>query len=213
MQPQTHIVALVLPLIALGLGVTSGAQADVSFSDVQSFDDDALVDGSSLLVRTETGVAMTINTKDLQPQGAYTTWWVTFNNPAACATPCECMGADLTVPDVDGAAFWATGRVADRFGQAEFAANTDFGELPERDDQVLEANEDGIQPGAEIHLVVRSHGRALGRFLEDQLTTLNGGCPPNECLNEQLVAKARRLVAGRTGADRECAPDGGGGHH
>jgi hypothetical protein len=42
---------------------------------------------------------------------------------------------------------------------------------------------------AEIHLVVRSHGPASAdpAVLQQQLTTFNGGCPPNTCMNVQAA--------------------------
>ena len=55
-----------------------------------------------------------------------------------------------------------------------------------------------VLPGAEIHLVIRAHGPALGdpETLATQLTRLNGGCPPNACADIQLSvhpAKQPRL--------------------
>ncbi|MBI3245111.1 MAG: hypothetical protein HYZ50_01245 [Deltaproteobacteria bacterium] len=42
---------------------------------------------------------------------------------------------------------------------------------------------------AEIHLVVRTHGLASTdpAVLQLQLTTFNGGCPPNTCVNVQVA--------------------------
>lgn len=191
MQVRKRLVTFLLPTAALAFAVPNvvQAQSETSFAEMQRNSDRSVIEGtSSLLVRTDDGVAMTINTRELQRRGAYTNWWITFNDPEECSTPCECTGDDLGTPAVNGGVFWATGRVADRFGQAEFAANTDFGERPDGEGQIPNPDLDNpVAEGAEIHLVVRSHGRALGRFLEEQLTTINGGCPPNECVDVQFA--------------------------
>jgi hypothetical protein len=41
---------------------------------------------------------------------------------------------------------------------------------------------------SEIHLVLRSHGPAMvdnPQVLQEQLSSFNGGCPPNTCGNLQ----------------------------
>lgn len=42
--------------------------------------------------------------------------------------------------------------------------------------------------GAEIHFVIRTHGQAIPDLVDEQISTLNGGCPPNTCSNV-LMAK------------------------
>jgi hypothetical protein len=38
---------------------------------------------------------------------------------------------------------------------------------------------------AEMHLVIRSHGQPLSGMIEEQISSFNGGCPPNTCANVQ----------------------------
>ena len=150
----------------------------VSFAGVGSFFDPEEIDGSSILVRTETGIAYTLSTRELAPGAAYTNWWVAFNNPEDCVDPCNCSDVDFANPDEVISVFWATGRVADSNGQGDFAANVDFGELPSNPDQVAFGLANPIEPGAEVHVIVRTHGEAsaLPDVLEAQLTEFNGGC-------------------------------------
>lgn len=136
------------------------------------------VDGASILFRDEDGVAYTFNTRGLQRAATYTNWWVAFNNPEDCFVPCACSGADFGNSDVEIGVFWATGRVANGFGQADFTAEIEYGELPDGFDQVRPARPNPIRPGAEILLIVRAHGPTVGNG-EAQLTQFNGGCPPN----------------------------------
>ncbi len=165
----------------------------VSIAPVGAFPDAAgspltPVDGTSFLFRTGTGVAFTLNTRSLAPGSPYTAWWVVFNRPKACLAPYACEGADLSNPEVKPGVYFATGRVADEHGQASFAAELDYGELPEGEDQVPNpARANPVRPKAEIHLVLRSHGPARDdpEGLEAQLSQFNGGCPPNACANVQ----------------------------
>lgn len=149
-----------------------------SFAGVGSFFGPEEIDGSSILVRAESGVAYTLSTRELEPGAAYTNWWVAFNNPEDCVDPCNCSDADFDNPDEVISVFWATGRVADDHGQGDFAANVDFGELPPNPNQVAFGLANPIVPGAEVHVIVRTHGQAstLPRALEAQLTEFNGGC-------------------------------------
>ena len=157
------------------------------------------VDGTSVLVRTKTGVGFTLDTTALAPEAPYTAWWVAFNRPRECFTPYACGAVDLDNAAAKVGVFFAAGRLTDAYGQASFAAQVDYGELPEGEDQVPNpARANPVEPGAEIHILLRAHGPALEdpEALEAQLTQLNGGCPPNTCANVQasvhLSPKARR---------------------
>lgn len=158
------------------------AVSTVSFAGVERFEvaGGGAVDGATILNRSEEGVAYTFSTRDLRRAAPYTNWWVAFNNPEACVEPCACSDADFANAKVDIGVFWATGRVSNGFGQADFSAEIDYGELPDGEDQVpfAPAFASPIEPDAEIHLVVRAHGPRLAKALEAQLTQFNGGCPP-----------------------------------
>ena len=83
--------------------------------------------------------------------------------------------------------FWATGRVIDRFGQAVFAADVAYEVLPAGDDQVPFGDfARPIEEGAEIHIIVRSHGLPITSLLEEQLTSFDGGCDIRACDDVQF---------------------------
>jgi hypothetical protein len=152
-----------------------------SLSPLFSFANES-VQGVTTLVRTDTGVSATIDDFQLEPGHAYSVWWVIFNDPEYCSGG-VCGEDDIFDEDgnvvlteaADISALNATGGVADGAGRAFFEAS-----LPKGDTgpyQVLFG--DGlVDPmGAEVHLVVRSHGPALtGDALEGQLTTFGGSC-------------------------------------
>ena len=158
------------------------AVSAVSFAGVERFEaaGGGAFDGSTILNRNAEGVAYTFSTRDLRRAAPYTNWWVAFNNPEACVEPCACSDADFANAKVDIGVFWATGRVSNGFGQADFSAGIAYGELPAGEDQVpfAPAFASPIAPGAEIHLIVRAHGPRLPGGLEAQLMQFNGGCPP-----------------------------------
>jgi len=140
----------------------------------------------SQLTRARDGVFGSLTTKDLNPGWVYTAWFGFFNNPSECATR-PCSGADFANPAVQGSRVNFGGRIIGDDGSATYGGFMRIGDTT--------AAFDG--PGlldpkhAEIHLVVRSHGPALaGPALMAQLTTFNGGCPPNMCVNVQVSVHA-----------------------
>jgi hypothetical protein len=136
----------------------------------------SIVDGSttgrSTLQRNERGIRAVVRTTDLERGHAYTVWAVVFNHPDACDGPCDVT--DLANPEVDGVSTLFSGKVA-RGQTTSFVGDLDVGEML-------------TDPyGSEVHFVVRTHGAVLPDLLAEQLTTLNGGCPPNDCVNVQMA--------------------------
>lgn len=142
---------------------TSGPNAQFqaySLSMVREFSG-ALAGGSSTLIRAQDGVAFDLSTTGLRPYAPYTVWYVAFNPDNPCIERgCDCGEFDLR-PGLDGV-FYAAGAMTDRLGSAHFIGNTNYGELPTGEDQIPPFGLDApIQAGAEIHFVVRGHGRRL----------------------------------------------------
>lgn len=151
---------------------------------LQFSDRSALAGGGSLLARTKDGVYMSFHSSGLTPGTVATAWWAFFNQPKRCATS-PCGLPDLNNPDAQPSLLVATGRVVGADGTADFGAFRAVGD----------ATGAVFGPGlvnamkAEIHLVVRTHGPAIlddPQTLQAQLSTFNGGCPPNTCANLQI---------------------------
>ena len=158
--------------------------ATLQTSQVSNFDTKLPIhDALAVLERNEDGVELTLDT-ELTP-GAYTVWWVVFNNPEFCVDGCG--SDDLERPEVNASSFWATGEIVDDEGTENFSVQLLEGELPTGSDQVTLG--DGLVDSfsAEIHPIIRSHGSVISGLEEVQTTTLNGGCPPNECENLQFA--------------------------
>jgi hypothetical protein len=137
------------------------------------------------LVRTKDGVGATLHTFGLVPGNAYTLWLAIFNNPKECATN-PCSAADLPNPDVQGVVLWGTGQIAGEDGTADFGTFRAVGDTSGQSGLgTVMALEKPLK--AEVHLTVRSHGPADldPAVLQAQLTTFNGGCPPNMCVTVQ----------------------------
>ncbi len=140
----------------------------------------------SILVRTKEGVGATLHTFGLVPGNAYTLWVTVFNNPKACATT-PCSPADFPNPDVQAVVLFGTGQIAGDDGTADFGAFRAVGDPSGREPSLGTAMALEKPLKAEIHLAIRSHGPVLPAMLDEQLSTFNGGCPPNTCMTVQAA--------------------------
>jgi hypothetical protein len=147
------------------------------------------VQGGATLFRSKHGVEMRIATSHLDPNAAYTTWWVVFNNPAGCVGPCG--GSNLANPAARAAVFYAAGFVTGDDGTANLTAHMKDGPLPTGVELTPDGTAAGLDSGngfgAEIHLVVRSHGPVIAGMADRQIGSFNGACPPNTCMNQQAA--------------------------
>ena len=169
-----------------GAAISPSAAARRDVVPVVLFDSGTPVPGSqAALVRDPSGVSMTLQTSGLAP-GAYTTWWVVFNNPENCSGG-TCGEDDLPPfggsPTVHASVLFATGHVVSTNGTAGFGAWLGIGDTA----GAL------FGPGllnvytAEVHNIVRYHGDVLPAFMPEQIRSFNGGCPPNSCFNVQAA--------------------------
>ena len=180
----------------------SGLEGDVSMGDATTFflpdETPAAGDvvGSGVLTRTAAGAQFDIATTMLDAGSAYTLWWIVFNNPAAC-DPAGCTGADLGVPAVEGSVMNATGRVVGADGTATFSSFLPVGFMHTNpaNGNLRQVFGPGLQDvaGAELHVVIRSHGPATGN--PEQISTLLADCvneaSPSGCYDGQGVAFPR----------------------
>ncbi len=139
------------------------------------------VKGVSTLTREEDGVDVLISTSGLESMGAYTLWWVVFNNPGACAAAFMCgADSDFSDPAVDVSVLWGAGFLSDMDGFVTFSAELGENEPPS---EILLGNPDGLLDSgvAEIHVVLRVHTNdgvpvEAGQVAE-WVSSYNGGCP------------------------------------
>jgi hypothetical protein len=161
-------------------------------------------------MRMENGVSVKIETVGLTAGDAVTMWWVVFNAPENCSDG-ECDENDVFLLDADGGFFilnddgsppfngpgieaaeisvnYADGHVIDEGGAATF-----LGQLPVGDTSRTLLGPGLTDPmGAVIHLVLRSHGKAIPGQIDAMTQSINGGCadafPNPPCKDPQFAA-------------------------
>jgi hypothetical protein len=148
----------------------------------------SLVNADELGPNGNEGLILEMDTSNLVTGDVYTMWAAIFNNPEAC--PEGCNGADLGIPEVQGALIWTSGMVVD----AEEAVFTAFLELNHPAGEVVPIGTvEGLTSlQAEVHGVLRTHGPASENpdILEAQLTTFGGGCDTFSCYDAQAAVLA-----------------------
>lgn len=153
----------------------SAQGASVSVNPVFTVTDPPqLVGGAtSTLVRTNNGISMELTTSGLEP-GAYTIWFVVFNNPDACflgPDMCGLADEDFEVGGPAGFGFtYAAGHIVDDSGEATFAGHLKTGAALLNDDLELDEVLENART-AEIHLIVRYHGPAVPGRIPEQIRT------------------------------------------
>jgi len=180
----------ILPLLAIGLLVAAVAASPVGANQAPT--NAPLLNFSNLspvgngahttLSRSADGVSFNVHSRNLVPGDAYTVWLAIFNDPESCTGGCD-MG-DFGLPTAS--VIWAgIGGIANDEGNLNVKSQVDEGDPPGAVNfgpGLTDAE------GAAIHVVIRRHGPASSNpaTLEQQLTTFNGGCPPNTCTNVQI---------------------------
>jgi hypothetical protein len=181
------LISIVVSLLAV-VPPVSAEQGKHSTSKLWTIADNKAVPGAkSRLFRSDDEICMNISTKAL-PEGAYTIWWIVFNNPEQCTSPAPVGGArcgsgdQLLNTPVNYSAVWATGGLVGPDGVGYFNACLKENTLP-APPQLPDVDGAGLMDaqGAEIHLAVRYHCEAESgtpALLGDQITRFGGGCTP-----------------------------------
>lgn len=147
---------------------------------------DVVPGATSTLVRTDSGVGMTIHTSLTPAFGntANTVWWIVFNNPAACShgmMGLRCGSDDFGVAAVEASVLFAAGHVVGAEGTADFGAYLQEGDTTGAlfGPGLLDARK------ADVHLIVRNHGVPIPDLVNEQIGSFGGGCAINTCRNIQ----------------------------
>lgn len=148
--------------------------------------------GNAELNRTAAGLTLAAHSTLLDAGSAYTLWWVIFNNPAAC-DPAGCSDADFGTAEVEASVLNATGRVTDATGNTTFVAFLPVGFMLTNPSNGTGRHlfGPGLQDaaGAEIHVVIRSHGPWTGNI--EQISTIGADCvnaaSPSGCYDAQAI--------------------------
>ena len=177
-------------------GPSKDVRESIEISDHVIFGSNEAVAGGTTLIRNfrDCVFNVTVISNALEANWAYSIWIVVFNQPEHCIEPHACVTGDLEAfggdPRVKASVFWAGGFVADGTGWAD----TTLSILPGRTNRELFGNTRNYGllnfGGAEIHIVLRSHGLAGSQgSVSSQIGTASSACPPpppddRGCVNE-----------------------------
>ena len=181
-------------LVMGGLAWAAGGPPDQETTDVLTFADGEAVDGATArLTRSAEALATRTDTRDLDHRHVMTLWWVVFNHPEHCEHgegDVSCGEGDLFEGSegptgVEPSCMYADGSLVGGNGHARFADRLAVGEA--RDSCIdffvdlvpdLQGADHGLTnpEGAEVHLVVRSHGPRIPGKVAEQRSTFAGGC-------------------------------------
>jgi hypothetical protein len=132
--------------------------------------------GTSTLVRTDNGVSATLDAAALTPGDIVTLWWVVFNDPDSCQAGIP-GGSNCGPPDAQlgrggASVLRATGRIVDQDGAASYGAHLRVGDTSGAlaGAGLLDAR------GAEVILILKTHGPKIPGLVSEQLHTFAGGC-------------------------------------
>lgn len=199
--PGLAVVVVVVAAAALTVAVApAGASSDHSTRpvlDIPSvFAGDPVVVGSSTLVRTDDGVAATLETSGLVAGHVVTLWWIVFNNPSACTGGIlgvsRCGPADEQNAAAQPSGLAATGRIVAHDGTAHYGAYLHEGDTHGAlfGPGLLDAR------GAEVVLILKSHGPKIPELASEMLHSFGAGCKdappgtgtpgPNDCREVQV---------------------------
>ena len=184
MKNTSVSIAAVVLVLAGGLPLTAIADdPDRTYqtANIVDINTGIPVAGAATLTRTEDSVTARIYASGLDTGAAYTIWWVVWNDPTQCAGgPGGCALGDLGV--TGNSVFYAGGFVTGADGTANVSVTVVADDLAAGIDVLLGNGldeENGF--GAEMHLVLRTHGNIIAGMADLQIGSFNGGCPPNTC--------------------------------
>jgi len=203
---KTLILSILLTALCLTANTSAqnGGSGNVktSIANVTTFGGTTVIPAAgSTVMRNNDGAFWNISTSGLTPGHAVTLWVAFFNNPSYCDQQYPgnlvpgCDPADLNNVLVNGSLQWAGGTVVGVDGRANFSGylgegdNTGFTLLPPFPNMPNPALGLINPKGADIHLVIRTHGPASSNpaTLQAQLSSFGGGCAgsPSPCANIQ----------------------------
>ncbi len=179
-------------------------QVSPTQSSVHWLSDLSDVEGATAqLTRTRSSVSYSFRTTGLEKGHVVTMWWVIFNNPDACENPIPAISADcglpdLFNPDVRASVMGGDGHLVGESGKSTHAGHLREGEIITFHPAFVGTPGLLDAMGAEIHLVLRTHGPAIPGMIDEMRTTFEAGCTPessagfgdgpNECADLQAAA-------------------------
>ena len=160
--------------------------ASISTAPVVNLPDFTPVAGaSSKIVRNDDGVTVSVSTT-VDP-GTYTMWMLLWNDPDSC-TGGGGLNCNPTMDDPPDCVLFTAGHVVGNKGTLNYTGHRDVFDTSGFIGGVACADGLTNPQGADIHLIIRSHGPKLPGQVTLQISTVGGGCDVNECADVQAAA-------------------------
>jgi len=176
MLKKTGTLALSMTVFLLS-AAPSISVADGAFqaSDAISFHTGAPIAGGATLTRDDDSIHVRGALSGIKKKAVYSVWWIIFNNPAEClgGGPGVCGETDVYPGGpADVGVRNASGFITGTDGTAYFVGELDAGPPPAGLDAGFGQLNDSM--GAEVHLVIQSHGTAVPGTVAFEMTHPTG---------------------------------------
>ena len=173
---KTKTLALSVALLVFA-AVPRASLAQVSFqaADIMNFSTGEATTGAMTLSRSADSVQLRGSIAGLDKKSVYSVWWIIFNNPAGCVGGGDgvCTGADVYPGGpADAAALNASGFVTGTDGTGYFMGELETGPAPAGMPCCFGQLNDSV--GAEIHIVIQTHGPGTPGTFAAEMTNANG---------------------------------------
>jgi len=161
--------------ILAAVPMVSVADGAFQASDAITFGTGVPIAGGATLTRDDDSIHVRGALSGIKKKTVYSVWWIIFNSPANCSGGGEgvCGGADVFPGGpADAGVRNASGFITGTDGTAYFVGELEEGEPPAGLDAGFGQLNDVM--GAEIHLVIQSHGRAVPGTVAFEMTHPTG---------------------------------------
>lgn len=184
-------IGLLISGALLTLSVSANAEKS-SYQVADLYDFPAMseaLSGAVSLTRMKGGLEANISASGLDANAAYTVWWTIFNKPENCYNGAgNCNILDLFNPDAMPSLFYATGFVTGGEGMVNVTARLRDGDLPKGTNTLIPGGlHDGNGFGAEVQIVLRTHGDIIPGRTAEQISSYYGACEVNTCAETQIA--------------------------
>jgi hypothetical protein len=172
-------------LLCIAAPFSANAQSTFQASNAHVFMTDIAVAGAGTLLREADGVKLRVEMDGLDSNSAYTLWWIIFNNPGACTdgtAPALCGLGDVGFEPADTAVRNAAAFISSPSGTGNTTGEMDVGPAPAGAAGFGQLND---SVGAEIHIIVQTHGRPLVGSVAAQMTIPGAAC--NKICEDQFA--------------------------
>ena len=150
---------------------------------------DQVPGATASLVSNKAGATAQLRSDGLTPGDAVTLWWIIFNSPENCAAhPEPCTLDDLfgNTAAVGGEVTYGAGHVIGDSGKVAYGSHLKTGEVR----MGWFGNGFTNPTGAEIHLVVHTHGQVIPEMADEMISTFRAGCHDDAMINPDFPANA-----------------------